>query len=53
MRIEYETIVAAGFQLQIDCPDLASSRVSVYGHLSESEFVTNAAQHRGAERRAR
>ena len=39
MRIEYETIVAAGFQLQIDCPDLASSRVSVYGHLSESEFV--------------
>jgi len=23
MRIEYETIVAAGFNLQIDCPDLA------------------------------
>jgi 5-methyltetrahydropteroyltriglutamate--homocysteine methyltransferase len=39
MRIEYEAIVAAGFQLQVDCPDLASSRVSVYSHLSDSEFL--------------
>jgi 5-methyltetrahydropteroyltriglutamate--homocysteine methyltransferase len=39
MRVEYEAIVAAGFQLQIDCPDLASARVSVYADLSESEFV--------------
>ena len=39
MRVEYEAIVAAGFQLQIDCPDLASARVSVYSHLSDSEFL--------------
>ena len=39
MRVEYEAIVAAGFQLQIDCPDLASARVSVYADLSEGEFL--------------
>ncbi|MCP6757070.1 hypothetical protein NL533_36130, partial [Klebsiella pneumoniae] len=26
MRPEYEAIVAAGFQLQLDCPDLAMAR---------------------------
>jgi 5-methyltetrahydropteroyltriglutamate--homocysteine methyltransferase len=39
MRTEYEAIVNAGFQLQVDCPDLASSRSSVYSHLSDAEFV--------------
>jgi 5-methyltetrahydropteroyltriglutamate--homocysteine methyltransferase len=39
MRVEYEAIVNAGFQLQVDCPDLASSRSSVYSHLSDAEFI--------------
>lgn len=39
MREEYEAIVAAGFILQVDCPDLASGRVSVYATLSDAEFL--------------
>ena len=39
MQAEYEAIVAAGFMLQVDCPDLASGRSSVFAHLSEAEFV--------------
>ena len=39
MRVEYEAIVAAGFVLQIDCPDMASSRNTVYQKLSDDEFV--------------
>ena len=30
MRQEYEAIIAAGFDLQLDCPDLASSRNNSY-----------------------
>jgi 5-methyltetrahydropteroyltriglutamate--homocysteine methyltransferase len=43
MREEYETIVAAGFQLQLDCPDLAMSRHTGYQDLSEAEFLKVAA----------
>ncbi|MFW2365557.1 MAG: cobalamin-independent methionine synthase II family protein [Desulforhopalus sp.] len=39
MREEYQTIVAAGLDLQIDCPDLALARHMLFNDLSESEFV--------------
>lgn len=43
MREEYETIVAAGFELQLDCPDLAMSRHTGYQSASEEEFLAIAA----------
>ena len=43
MRTEYETIVAEGFLLQLDCPDLAMSRHTGYQDLSEAEFLKVAA----------
>jgi 5-methyltetrahydropteroyltriglutamate--homocysteine methyltransferase len=43
MREEYETIVAEGFYLQLDCPDLAMSRHTGYQDLSEAEFLKLAA----------
>jgi 5-methyltetrahydropteroyltriglutamate--homocysteine methyltransferase len=43
MRPEYEAIVAAGFQLQLDCPDLAMARHTGYQHLGEAEFLKVAA----------
>jgi 5-methyltetrahydropteroyltriglutamate--homocysteine methyltransferase len=39
MRPEYEAIVAAGFQLQLDCPDLAMSRHTGYQDLTDAEFL--------------
>jgi len=39
MQPEYEAIVAAGFQLQLDCPDLAMSRHTGYQDLSDAEFL--------------
>ncbi len=39
MRPEYEAIIAAGFDLQLDCPDLAMSRHTGYQDLSDDEFV--------------
>ena len=38
MKDEYQAIVASGLLLQIDCPDLAMTRVSQYAHLSVEEF---------------
>jgi 5-methyltetrahydropteroyltriglutamate--homocysteine methyltransferase len=38
MRHEYETIVAAGHMLQVDCPDLAMGRHTQYRELSLAEF---------------
>jgi 5-methyltetrahydropteroyltriglutamate--homocysteine methyltransferase len=38
MRTEYEAIVAAGFVLQVDCPDLAMSRHVHYKDLSLADF---------------
>ncbi len=42
MREEYEAIVAAGFILQIDCPDLAMARHTGFQDLSEPEFLARA-----------
>jgi len=39
MRPEYEAIAAAGFQLQLDCPDLAMSRHTGYQDMDEAEFL--------------
>ncbi len=39
MRSEYEAIHAAGFILQIDCPDLAMGRHIRYRHLSDAGFL--------------
>ena len=38
MKDEYNAIVNAGLTLQIDCPDLAMTRVSQFSHLSVDEF---------------
>jgi len=43
MQEEYEAIAAAGFVLQIDCPDLAMSRHTGFQDLSEAEFLKRAA----------
>jgi 5-methyltetrahydropteroyltriglutamate--homocysteine methyltransferase len=45
MREEYETIVAAGFILQLDCPDLAMGRHIQNAHLTMPEFRKAAALH--------
>ncbi len=38
MKDEYNAIAGAGLILQIDCPDLAMTRVSQFSHLSVEEF---------------
>ena len=38
MKDEYNAVVDAGFLLQIDCPDLASSLNTQFGHLTVDEF---------------
>ena len=45
MKEEYETIVAAGLDLQLDCPDLALSRHMLFSDLSDAEFVKVAQSH--------
>ena len=45
MREEYETIVAAGLDIQLDCPDLALSRHMLFADLSDAEFVKIADAH--------
>ncbi len=45
MKAEYETIIAAGLDLQLDCPDLALSRHMLFTDLSDAEFVKVAASH--------
>lgn len=45
MREEYETIVASGLDLQLDCPDLALSRHMLFEDLSDAEFVKIADSH--------
>ncbi len=45
MKAEYETIVAAGLDLQLDCPDLALSRHMLFTDLSDDDFVKVAATH--------
>jgi 5-methyltetrahydropteroyltriglutamate--homocysteine methyltransferase len=38
MKDEYNAIARAGLLLQLDCPDLAMTRVSQFSHLSLEEF---------------
>ena len=45
MKAEYEAIVAAGLDLQLDCPDLALSRHMLFADLSDDEFVGIANMH--------
>ena len=45
MKAEYETIVAAGLNLQLDCPDLALSRHMLFADLSDDEFIRIANSH--------
>ena len=45
MKAEYETITAAGLDLQLDCPDLALSRHMLFADLSDAEFVKIANLH--------
>jgi 5-methyltetrahydropteroyltriglutamate--homocysteine methyltransferase len=42
MKPEYDAIVAAGFILQLDCPDLAMARHTGFQELSEAEFLARA-----------
>ncbi len=43
MRPEYEAIAATGFELQLDCPDLAMSRHTGYQDATEEQFLNMAA----------
>jgi 5-methyltetrahydropteroyltriglutamate--homocysteine methyltransferase len=45
MKPEYEAIVAAGFDLQVDCPDLAMGRHIQYANLELPEFRKRASEH--------
>jgi 5-methyltetrahydropteroyltriglutamate--homocysteine methyltransferase len=45
LRPEYEAILAAGLDLQLDCPDLALSRHMLFADLSDEEFLRIAALH--------
>ena len=45
MKEEYETIVASGLDLQLDCPDLALSRHMLFNDLSDAEFLKIAQSH--------
>jgi 5-methyltetrahydropteroyltriglutamate--homocysteine methyltransferase len=42
MKPEYDAIAAAGFILQLDCPDLAMARHTGFQELSEAEFLARA-----------
>ncbi|MEP2029200.1 MAG: cobalamin-independent methionine synthase II family protein [Paracoccaceae bacterium] len=45
MKTEYETIVASGLNLQLDCPDLALSRHMLFSDLTDAEFIKVASMH--------
>ncbi|MSP50064.1 MAG: epoxyalkane--coenzyme M transferase [Alphaproteobacteria bacterium] len=45
MTVEYRRIVESGFQLQIDSPDLAVGRHTMYADLSEDEFLRRLGGH--------
>ncbi|MDB5506427.1 MAG: enterotoxin [Devosia sp.] len=45
MRAEYEGIVAAGFTLQLDSPDLGLGRHMMYKELDDAGFVGRAERH--------
>ena len=52
MRAEYRTIIEAGLDLQLDCPDLALSRHMLFTDLSDAEFLKVAETHVEALERA-
>ena len=45
MKEEYRTIIEAGLDLQLDCPDLALSRHMLFNDMSDEEFVKIADMH--------
>ena len=45
MKEEYETIVASGLDVQLDCPDLALSRHMLFNDLTDDEFIKIADAH--------
>jgi 5-methyltetrahydropteroyltriglutamate--homocysteine methyltransferase len=45
MRDEYRTILEAGLDLQLDCPDLALSRHMLFAHLDDEAFLRVASLH--------
>jgi 5-methyltetrahydropteroyltriglutamate--homocysteine methyltransferase len=45
MQVEYRAIVQAGFLLQIDCPDLAMTRVTQFADLTVDQFKDVVALH--------
>ncbi|MFN3644384.1 MAG: cobalamin-independent methionine synthase II family protein [Gemmobacter sp.] len=52
MREEYRTILDAGLDLQLDCPDLALSRHMLFAEKSDAEFLAIAETHVAALERA-
>ncbi len=42
LKTEYDAIVAAGFDLQIDAPDLGMGRHNKYKHLTDEQFLARA-----------
>ena len=42
MRTEYRAIIDAGFDLQVDCPDLAMGRHTIFKHASDAAFLNHA-----------
>ncbi len=42
MKTEYQAIIAAGLDLQIDCPDLAMGRHTIFKNASEAAFLRHA-----------
>jgi 5-methyltetrahydropteroyltriglutamate--homocysteine methyltransferase len=44
LKVEYRAIVEAGFNLQIDAPDLGSARNNQYRHLTDDEFRSKIAE---------
>ena len=45
MKDEYETIIASGLDLQLDCPDLALAKHMLFNDLSDAEFTKIADSH--------
>ena len=45
MAMEFRAIVDAGLVLQVDSPDLALGRQTMYAHLTEDEFVHRLGAH--------
>ena len=45
MAVEFRAIVDAGLVLQVDSPDLALGRQTMYAHLTEDEFVHRLGAH--------